>query len=744
MPPVALESLEHATVATGQWSPNSARTIQVRHEIPVDDARKLAAGDEVTYTDPDLGVVFVGKVTRVTPNYNDGEGFTYQCADAYRTLSKTPAFIVAANGKRMSKIKFVKGTLIHTAIDTLFADAAITSLFPGGIDKSALENNALPEIDKGGQNYDVWIDDLLNNTTGGICYVDPNDGSPKLVFRDFYLEPDVTLQIGSFEPLTPAGGDDPVMESANAGDTTDRKYERVIMEGCGDWLRKEDVLIQPTLLGFDAEREAVKIAFIFPEELVTGRYLDGEGKCRDDIIALITVGFEDTGSAPVPNPQRTFELHNFPVEPNPGGGMRGVIWIRQTGVFDEPDPDFSINVVGRFFYTAYIGPILGEAITTDPALADEGAYWEHHPEFFKFTGPAMAIQPDGYTSVDQTSFLQTLADERFDRFAEGVDTDGSIRTHVSGIEASLKPGSRITNPEFNDTRVQSISWDFVQRSHELQVSTIPLRDDFKRFKQEVMEQSREGGGWYQNKDEETNCFCGGQVFQDEAGPTGGDDDGARTWDCDQQGQCQERNDDRGQYQNQQDCEDDCAWRSWEFVDCVGCSPRKDVNGQYPNQAACEAANPDPFADCDWICNSGLGCVPVPDGMGVYETRAACEAACEGGNESGSGDPGTGGGSGLSVADPVDPFKSFDCGGCFSGGSFGFVQAIVVNDKGEVNNVTCNTCSAGGGDPCDCCSSGFTGTVSTVCAVDFLGETVSFQAFEYSCGLLISVGPCGGI
>ncbi len=684
----ALEDLTGATVLHKAWSANQAQVLEVQHDVAVDGTGVLPIGEAVTFTDVELGFQFEGKITDVRPNFGDGEGVRYICADNYRVLVKTPGYITAPNGKQSSKIKFVEGTLVKTALSALIDELPTGTLFPGGVDLSNIPDNPIPLTDKGGQFLDTWIDDLLENTSGGIVYVDPNNGSPKLLFRDYFAEPNLTLDIRDFivAPTVPGANVDPLMEQADAGETLDRKYKSTVAEGCGEFTRREDIFIPALAVATSSVDDTVEYHFVFPEGRVTGRFLDADGKCREEISTRFRLGFESGQTA-------VFEIKNMPVETDANGKHFSKLFIRTIGLFGLPDPVIPV-IESWWTYTSYDGPIIAKKTSADTKLNNEGEFWEDHPEFFKFTGA---------TNVDLTAQLQAVADNLHKRYSEGTDINGSIRLHIRGINTAIKIGAKITNDEFKDARVQHISYDYVERSTILDVSTVPVRRTIQRKKQELQESTVEGGGWFQNREQENaNCFCGGAIFTDEDGDPnnlrrggGPEGQGGESFDC-ILGNCQRRADNLGQYQTLADCQRDCIVGGFDFVDCFGCLQVEHV-GEFETFGDCETAHADILGGCEFICDDLNGCQPVPAGQGQYATRAACEAACEGGSETGSGDDGTSNSLGQSFPSSltVPPTGRIeDCGGCGVGGpgEFAFVKQITVDAQGRVTDVQCDTCS----------------------------------------------------
>jgi hypothetical protein len=129
----------------------------------------------------------------------------------------------------------------------------------------------------------------------------------------------------------------------------------------------------------------------------------------------------------------------------------------------------------------------------------------------------------------------------------------------------------------------------------------------------------------------------------------------------------------------------------------------------------------------------------------------------GGTGPGGGDISAGYGYGYAapVQPPAPGSSTFSCDGCSTDSSnvisVSYIKTIVVDEEGHIQEVTCDGCSLSV-DPCECCSSGFTGTVELVCQVsktcsDPSGGcadvviTVQKRILTFSCGLLTGDGNC---
>ena len=746
----ALESLEGATVVSKTVAANQSQNLAVNHDVALDDPTALAVGEPVTYTDTELGLQFTGKVVDVRKRYADGEGLIYQCADTIRTLAKTPAVIPGDNDIDTVVLRFVEGTLIKDAITAILDEVDTATLFPGGVDLSGIPDNALPLVDKTGQSVSTWLDDLLEATDGGVYSIDHTAlGGPELVFFDFYAQPDLDLLIGNFDVVEPVSDDTPLLREGDAGHSLNNKYKNITAEGCGEYTRHVDVHLNAEIISYDQATNILLCKFVFPEKKVTGRFIDENGDCLDLILGKLRFGF-DTGGGELP---MRFDYPNIPVDTDETGQMFAFVGVRVSGVAGPAGlPPIVLN--GQFTYTSYDGPFSRTKTSLDAALDNEGTKHEYHKEFFKYDGTAAT----GAVDIDQSAQLDAITDALFKRFSDAKDLTGTTTVHVKGLDPDVQLGSKITNSEFEDARVQSITYQYVERAMALQLSTVPIRDTIARLKQTIKDQTRERGGEFAPRIENVNCFCGGSVFTDEVGnssvPRGGGGDvggedggGGTSFDC-VQGLCQERPDDAGQYQTFEDCDRagcgldaDEEHVGAEFQNCVGCVGTGSMGSTYTTIAECEAANPgDPFANCEYVCDQTNGCQPVQ--VGDYADLAACESACEGGSGSGSGDPGSFDSTSGSFGDPVSEDDRFplncaeDGNTCSIGTSTAtlkFVRELTVDKFGHVRVVSCDNCVIP-------IPSGVTSSISVCCDTCGSGAGTS-RVLVFSNGLLVDAGTC---
>jgi hypothetical protein len=650
MPAIALDTMAGVTVEQFMWAPNQARVLTAFHAVKADSGSALAEGTQVTYTDPDLGACFVGKITDVKAAYRSGEGVRYTCSDAYRTLTKTPAAIIT-NGLKETRLAFTAGTSIQAIITAIFNGSGVASVLPGGLN-FAITDADTPAVDKGGQGFDTWLNDLLENTPGGIAWVNPNGGSPRLDITDFTAASSVTLTIGSYNIINPISGE-LLMEGADIGKSLNRKYEKVLVQGCGYFKRYELQYMVATLYASDPLTGMYFYRWYIPDtprRRILGRYIDADGKCVDNMLVRFKFGIgpDDIALGPM-----VFDWENPVIQVDEFGRSFFAMQMQCINYFGI-DPDWTPPMVSAWLtYTAEEGPMVAEYTSSDPKLAGEGAYIEQHNEFIKYES--------SLGTIDQSALLTALANALALRYCDAADTTGSVGIHIKGINANLKLGSPITN--FSNARAQTISYDLVRRTMNVSISTIPLRNAMKTVKQGLKDGTLEGGNWYQPRVIQIdNCFCeGGTVGRDESGnPVGGHGGkgGKKSYDCDKMQvpwQCVERDGPGGEFQTRDTCRNRCITPDfgWKFIDCQGCVAARDVgDGQYRTQQECLDAHPPGsiwfYVGCKWHCDPGIGC--VGGRTGEYNFYADCAAECKQ-TGSGYGTSSGGVGSGSSAPPP---------------------------------------------------------------------------------------------
>src|SRR4051794_34213870 len=89
--PTELYGYSKITVKRITWAANQARVLEAEHAIKIDDAAAIPAGTAVQFTDPELGLIFSGRVYEPQKKMTTGEGIVLRAADKYRMLQKTDA-----------------------------------------------------------------------------------------------------------------------------------------------------------------------------------------------------------------------------------------------------------------------------------------------------------------------------------------------------------------------------------------------------------------------------------------------------------------------------------------------------------------------------------------------------------------------------------------------------------------------------------------------------------------------------
>jgi hypothetical protein len=679
----ALQSVAGLTVLGMTWAPNQARTLRAFHATTVDSSTFLPEGTQVNYTDPDLGLCFVGKITDYKKAYRNGEGVEYQCVDAYRTLTKTPAMIDVTGGFKDTRLSFVTGTSIRDIITKLFAGSNLGTYLPGGLN-FAITDADTPAVDKGGQGFDTWLNDLLECTPGGIAWVNPNAGSPRLDITDYTLAPSVTLQVGTFAIIHPVTGE-LILEGGDIGKSLNRKYEKVMVQGCGYFKRYELQWLEGALV--EADETNYRYTFRFyvpgtPGKRLLCRSIDADGVCRDGCLMRMQIGVDPDTILFGPTVW-DFENPVFQTEPETGRLFLGVI-VQRAGFILEGGPP-PVSVWASF--TLEEGPMISTVTSADPKLSGEGAFVEQHEEFIKYEGP------NG--NIDQSALLSSVANALAARYCDAADLTGNLGIHIEGLNASLTLGSPVTN--FSNARVQAIDYDFVKRSMNISISTVPLREKIKSAKQEFKDATLESGNWYQPRVKVLdNCFCeGGANARDENGnpngPGGGGPGGEKviTYDCNRNvvpWQCQDHKGAGGEFTTRRECVDRCVAPDlpWKFIPCVGCIAAQGIaDGKFATKEDCLAAYPlgtdQHFLNCRWTCDRNLGCIPGK--TGTFATKAICLTNCTqtGSGYGSSGQPG-------STGSPRSPGsgRGFSLGCSCSGA----IKGISIGPDGTVKGVSC--------------------------------------------------------
>jgi len=691
----ALDQVDRLTVRRLTRGFNQTSVLEAEHAIKKDSPSALVIGTEVTFTDNDLGFVFRGRIVDIKEQWSDGEGILYLCADEYRKLVKTPATI---NGSTV--IKFSDDTTTRDMLTAILGEMP-SDIFPGGYALGDLPDITVGQVNKGGQSIDNWINEALRSTDDGVCWVTyVNVGGvmqPKLMFGRLSTIGTVDFQEGNYTQIDPAVSASPLIVDGSLGETLDDKYERVRIEGCGEWERFNLRYINHSSITQPDPETPEKYVFRYdiPESFAMARYLDADGHCREDVWARIqfgnTQGVLAIGTVVI-------DIHNLPIlfDPVIKQYYFEIIVIR-TGVFSVYPPPPPV-IYCYFTYTGMVSPLLGDMVTTDSRLSGEGIYIEQHPELFKFTDSGES----GF-SVDHTSIIWEMLSALHERYCDGPDRSGTLTAHVKGLDPEVVLGALIVDPsDLDGTSIRGITYDFIVRNMILECSNIPLRPEVFNAQRRQELHSELGGNWYLPKEDvEESCFCGGPLFTDEDGGIPPPDRGTGpSWDC-IHGRCSRRSDNAGQYQTLTDCERDCTERGWNFVPCVGCIASDQIGfGQYATAQECDDDNPDPF-DPQFDCNQG-------------------SSGSSGGP---SGGP-TSGGSGT----------TYECLGCGTN-QVGFIKTLKVDKGGHIIQATCATCETSGWSGILTLVSSIAGSCSISGSNCSLILTVTYKTLTFSQGLL---------
>ena len=688
----ALDTVDNLNVLNLVRGQNQAAVLTVEHAVKIDDAAVLAENTEVTYTDDELGFVFRGRITDVQEMWSGGEGVQYTCADAFRTIVKEPAVLEGS-----TQLKLEERTSGKTYLAALLDEFQASGHSPlASYDISAMEDVDVEPSDMAGQSLSEWINRMLELTTDTVCWIEYDvSDQPVLMFKKYSDQPDLELEKGNYTVVNPDEDDNPLIVDARIGKSLDNKYSRLWLEGCGHFKRWEGRYIPPTswakpnpLIPFYIYRFDVREAW------ATGRYLDSDGKCRDDMWVRIGMGY--TSNVPVIG-KLTSDIHNLETKTDEVTGQ--VYWeIRViAGGIVSVDPPPVPQIQAWFTYTAYMEPLVEERTGS---LSGEGALTSQHPDLYWF---------EGSHGVDLTSVLSGMADRLEDRYLDEADRRGNINVHIKGLDPDVQLGAQITAPvELDDPRLRGIRYNFIRRSMTFDCADTPLRPEIAEAQMKARLLTELRGNWYTSQEkEEKSCFCGGAVFVNEEstprpnpGSGGGGDppQPGPSWDC-LQGDCLERDDANGQYATLADCERDCEVGGYEFVPCTGCV-QQEFWGEYETLADCEGDNPDPF-DPSFSCGSGTS----------------------------QGEPSAG-------EEPSG--KTFDCVGCScegaGGGEYfiGFIKSIEVDKKGRIVKAECADCTLA-------IQSGWTGSIALMCGAS-IGELSGVQFLvPYVTDLIFSNG-----
>jgi len=594
---IELATRDRVTVLSLQRGLNQAAVLTAREERKVDDPAVLAVGTEVQYTDPDLGLVFFGRIVAIRKSFSDGEGVTYECADPYRTLAKQPALL--GNSTRIRIFEGRDSDLLAANI----LNGLPSGTLPGGFDTTALSGYAMTKQDKAGQSVDTWLDAIMKLTGDIVAWVEPNAGSPKLWFREYESQPDLTLQIGDYEVVQPVKDGDPLLVDAQLGQALDKKYRGVRVEGCGTWERFVDKFIEGTLISGDASTMTYEYRFILPEEFATGRYMLDAETCQEYTEAKFLIGY--SGANPI-----SYHIPGLPISYDDATGEYFFpLLLRRMGIFFDYPPPVPI-VSGYFTYTGWTGPSAIEVVSSDPNLAGEGLFVMQRND--------MVVYVSADYSRNDAPKMTALAAELYDRHSGAADAFGSAAVHIKGLNPDVVLGARLTNAQFNSARIRSIRYDFTGRNMDLECSDLPVREAVENAKKRSQLNTEDGDNWWANHEREESCMCLKAMYVDEngTGSQGDDGDDGGGFDC-IQGQCVPHAGPfaTAGYATFNECDRFCEEKSWDFVPCAGCLPSEDQGfGQYADLAACQNDHPEgPFAP-EYDCGGFSGTHSLGDGQ----------------------------------------------------------------------------------------------------------------------------------
>lgn len=688
----ALESVSKLTVISLRRAFNQAAVLTAEHAIKIDDTAILQLGDEVTYTDADLGFVFRGFITEVQEIWEGGEGIVYSCGDLYRWLMKEPASLDGS-----SKIA-IEDQTPKEAINAILGEITTPTSCKLQWDDTQIPNTySLEPINMIGQTVGEWIQRILNQTDDLVSWIEYIwDGGcgqyvSRLVFRTLSSITGVDLKKGDYTVITPDEDDNPLIVGGAHRSTLDGKYHKVCVEGCGDFERFDLRYIPP--VGppvYDPATDVFTFKYWIPEDWATPRYLDASANCREDWFARVTLGQPAIGLVSI-------DQHNLEaIWDDAAEKWYWEIKITIYGLFTPPTPPPTPQISAYFTYTGYVGSFI--SCRTASGISDtEGRFLVQRPDLFRFTGAA---------SHDDTALMDAIADRLFARYCEGPDRTTAFRLHFKGMDVDLGLGAAILTPALDQPTIREIAYDFRLRNIAVGCSDAPLRSEVENAEFRARFNRELDGNSYLTERPENSCLCGGQVYTDpddkKANPTfDGQGGGAESWDCNATFTCVKRNDNLGFYATEQACMDDCFPPQWAFIPCVGCVPTQEW-GAYPTKEGCEEDNPDPF-DAAFNCTSGVsGSAPPPASTDDYNDVQCKGVSCDA-----------------------------------SGGGFfiGFIRRIRADKKGHVVLAECEDFKF------ETISAGFNGYVSWMVSCQISAGSVCIPYFNlgrFSHGLLIDM------
>lgn len=526
------------------WAPNQARILTLEHAIRFDDVdNRLTMDAQVIYTDPDLGTVFVGRIFEIERKGESGEGVIYRATDIMRFMHKTPARIVCNLSEPpysdpplrlgTTRLHILEGTEIDDCLSEVLSSIMLTgwNFLPLGLDYGLLPGLTLYKaLDKGGMSIGTWIDDILDQTEGGVAYIVPvlvlGNWLDKLVVADFYAQPSVTLTIGEYEDAVPLASE-PLVVSMDLKESTDNKFYKVTVEGGGDWERKVGAYIAPLICSIggnppgpacynppQCDNWVTRFRFYFEETNVFGFHFvpnTDENPCEPDRICRKEIKIEFDAQITQGDPPQSFFQHftvltepaldreDIPCNAAVGPNLNKCRWYVQVDIVQGgvgslgqsmPGSPIISNVEAN--YTVYRGSVVAQAPlgpfdVPEIKLLRQGEYVIQRPELFKFLSPGVLDNSDPPNvvetaeNIDPVPELQGIADLYYTRYSKRTNVSGSLVVHIKGITGNLRPGSRLPQLGSN-VRIRSLQYDFVARNISMEVSDLPLRDFMNEFK----------------------------------------------------------------------------------------------------------------------------------------------------------------------------------------------------------------------------------------------------------------------
>lgn len=488
----ALATYSKITIRRITWAANVARTMEVEHAVKKDSSEILTEGTVIVHDDAELGRVFYGKIIEVDRTWRAGEGVVYRCADSYRRLTKEPATRDFAGvligpdedyGPGLTSLRFDKGSGVNDTIRKL-VEPFEDEVCPGGIhaDGTYMPDSlqTLRPLDKLGQSIAQWIDDVLDQTEGGIAYIDPQTRA--LLIRHYYNEPGVMLTEGSYNVITPSAAN-PLIVEASIKSTLNNKFERVRVEGVGRFTRHVDVPFSIVYQnGAGVENPSGVWLYVlrayFPHTNVLGFHYDANDEIASSIIVEFTVTIDGGTPFLVTQVLADADLKRVTDEMDPH--FNEVYRDYALVIPGHPGQPAVVVTNGKLRYTSFDGPLFADAASSDPRLRGEGTYMVSRADLFAFQSPGYIEPPStvlevpktGSSEIDPTDELQAQADALKKRYSTRPDSAGRVAVHIKNLTASIKPGTYISN---FDARAQSIEFDLVNRDLIVELSDVPIR-----------------------------------------------------------------------------------------------------------------------------------------------------------------------------------------------------------------------------------------------------------------------------